>query len=46
MRARSDRVWRERERYRERPNPHYLTMGPKTRREFLRLKRLAGGQPT
>ena len=27
-----------REAYRERPDPHFLTYGPKTRREFLNLK--------
>ena len=32
-----DRVARERLAYQERPEPHFLTYGPKTRREFLRL---------
>lgn len=44
-RARSDGMYRERLDYRQSPNPHYLTYGPKTRREFLRLRRLSGGQP-
>jgi hypothetical protein len=41
--ARRDRVARERLAYRERPDPHYLTYGPKTRREFLNLLRWNGG---
>jgi predicted TIM-barrel fold metal-dependent hydrolase len=45
MRARSDEVYRQRQLYRRAPNPHYLTYGPKTRREFLRLKKLGGGHP-
>ena len=42
-RASSDHVARERVAYRERPEPHYLTYGPKTRREFLHLLRWNGG---
>ncbi len=45
MRARSDEIFRRRQAYRQAPNPHYLTYGPKTRREFLRLARLSGGRP-
>ncbi len=45
MRARSDEVFRQRQAYRQTPNPHYLTYGPRTRRDFLRLKRLNRGQP-
>ena len=45
-RARSDAMYRRRQAYRRAPNPHFLTYGPKTRREFLRLNRLAGGRPT
>ena len=45
MRARNDPIYRRRQAYRRAPNPHYLTYGPKTRRDFLRLKRLGGGQP-
>jgi predicted TIM-barrel fold metal-dependent hydrolase len=33
-----DRVARERAAYREHPDPSFLTYGPRTRREFLRLK--------
>ena len=36
-------VARERLAYREHPEPHYLTYGPKTRREFLNLLRWNGG---
>lgn len=38
--TRADRVWRQREEYREEPDPAFLTYGPKTRREFLNLLRL------
>ena len=41
--AGEDRIARERAAYRERPEPHYLTYGPKTRREFLSLLRRNGG---
>jgi predicted TIM-barrel fold metal-dependent hydrolase len=41
--ARRDRIARERLEYREHPEPHYLTYGPKTRREFLNLLRWNGG---
>ena len=34
-----DKVARDREEYRERPDPAFVTYGPKTRREFLNLKR-------
>jgi predicted TIM-barrel fold metal-dependent hydrolase len=34
-----DEIARERLAYSERPDPHYLTYGPKTRREFLNLRR-------
>ena len=34
-----DKVAREREQYREQPDPTFVTHGPKTRREFLNLKR-------
>jgi predicted TIM-barrel fold metal-dependent hydrolase len=36
-RARRDAVAAERVAYRERPEPHFRTRGPKTRREFLNL---------
>jgi hypothetical protein len=42
-RARADEVSRRRARYRERPDPSYLTYGPRTRREFLALLRARGG---
>jgi len=41
--TRRDRIARERLAYRERPEPHYLTYGPKTRREFLNLLAWNGG---
>jgi predicted TIM-barrel fold metal-dependent hydrolase len=37
-----DRVAHERLAYRAHPEPHYLAFGPKTRREFLRLRALQG----
>ena len=37
-----DRIARERENYRNRPDPNYLTYGPRTRREFLNLKAWGG----
>jgi predicted TIM-barrel fold metal-dependent hydrolase len=40
-----DRVARERLAHRERPDPHFLTYGPKTRREFLNLLAWNGGGP-
>ncbi|HEX8668959.1 MAG TPA: amidohydrolase family protein, partial [Allosphingosinicella sp.] len=43
--AAADAVSRERENYRERPNPSFATYGPRTRREFANLARLSGGQP-
>jgi uncharacterized protein len=36
-RMKRDRTALERENYRNAPDPHFLTYGPKTRREFLRL---------
>ncbi len=44
-RARNDELFQRRTAYRNAPNPHFLTYGPKTRREFLRLRRLHGGDP-
>ncbi len=41
--ARSDHVARQRAAYLERPQPHFRTYGPKTRREFLNLLRWNGG---
>ena len=40
---RADTVAQERLAYREHPDPHYLTYGPKSRREFLNLLRWNGG---
>jgi predicted TIM-barrel fold metal-dependent hydrolase len=37
-----DRVAIERQEYRERPDPRFVTYGPKTRREFLRLHAWSG----
>ena len=37
-----DRVALEREEYRERPDPTFVTHGPKTRREFLNLRAWGG----
>ncbi len=44
-RARNDAVQRKRAEYRERPDPHFLTFGPKTRREFLMNLKARGGSP-
>jgi hypothetical protein len=41
--TRADSVAQERLAYRERAEPHYLTYGPKTRREFLNLLRRWNG---
>jgi len=43
LRARRDAVSSERLAYRERPEPHFQTRGPKTRREFLNLLGWNGG---
>jgi predicted TIM-barrel fold metal-dependent hydrolase len=40
---RGDRVARQREEYRQRPDPSFVTYGPKTRREFLNLLAWGGG---
>jgi hypothetical protein len=42
-RASHDTIAHRRLAYREDPEPHFLTFGPKTRREFRRLLRLQGG---
>jgi predicted TIM-barrel fold metal-dependent hydrolase len=44
-RARNDAVERRRAAYREHPDPHFLTFGPKTRREFLANLKARGGSP-
>jgi predicted TIM-barrel fold metal-dependent hydrolase len=41
--TRGDAIANERHAYREHPEPHYLTYGPKTRREFMNLLRWTGG---
>jgi predicted TIM-barrel fold metal-dependent hydrolase len=41
--ANRDRIARERVAYREDPQPHFRTYGPKTRREFLNLLGWTGG---
>ncbi|HXV39394.1 MAG TPA: amidohydrolase family protein [Steroidobacteraceae bacterium] len=46
LRTRRDTLAAERLAYRERPAPHFLTRGPKTRREFLNLLRWNGGSRT
>jgi len=46
MRARGDRIARERLAYMERPEPHFRTYGPKNRREFLNLLAWNGGSHT
>lgn len=40
-----DGVAREKANYAERPNPSFATYGPKSRRQFLNLLSLSGGQP-
>ena len=42
-RAGHDAIAARRFAYAENPDPHFLTFGPKTRREFNRLVRLHGG---
>ena len=44
-RARSDRIERRRAAYRADPDPHFLTFGPKSRREFLANLKARGGVP-
>jgi uncharacterized protein len=46
LRAKSDRISRQKENYRNHPDPSFLTYGPKTRREFLNLMRWTGDAPT
>ena len=45
QRARRDVVGRQRAEYRRHPDPHFLTFGPKTRREFLSRLKARGGSP-
>ncbi|MEE9142624.1 MAG: amidohydrolase family protein [Gammaproteobacteria bacterium] len=44
-RTSNDVISRQRLAYRDHPDPHFLTFGPKTRREFLQLLKLHGGTP-
>jgi len=44
-RARHDVIERRRTEYRENPDPHFLTFGPKNRREFLANLKARGGSP-
>jgi predicted TIM-barrel fold metal-dependent hydrolase len=44
-RARHDAIERRRAEYRDRPDPHFLTFGPKNRREFVANLRAGGGSP-
>ena len=44
-RARGDAIERRRAAYRHHPNPHFLTFGPRTRREFLANLKARGGAP-
>ncbi len=44
-RASADVITTQRDNYQEQRDPHYLTHGPKTRREFLRLLAANGGSP-
>jgi predicted TIM-barrel fold metal-dependent hydrolase len=44
--AANDKISRSREEYANNPQPHFQTYGPKTRREFLRLLQLTGGNIT
>ena len=44
-RARHDVIERRRIKYRENPDPHFLTFGPKNRREFLANLKARGESP-
>ena len=44
-RATNDDLGRRRAEYRENPDPHFLTFGPKTRREYLANLAARGGSP-
>lgn len=41
-----DTLSRQRQNYLQEPDPHFLTYGPKSRREFLNLLRLTGDHPS
>jgi uncharacterized protein len=44
-RARHDVIEHRRAEYRQRPDPHFLTFGPKNRREFFANRKARGGSP-
>ena len=44
-RARHDAIEHRRAEYREHPDPHFLTFGPKNRREFIANLKARGGSP-
>ncbi len=44
-RAQRDKIGAQRANYMENPDPHYLTFGPKTRREFFAHWQARGGSP-
>ncbi len=44
-RARDDRIQHRRAEYRRRPDPHFLTFGPRTRRQYLANLKARGGSP-
>ena len=44
-RARTDVIQRRRTEYRANPDPHFLTFGPKNRREFFANLKARGGSP-
>ncbi|MCZ6860282.1 MAG: amidohydrolase, partial [Alphaproteobacteria bacterium] len=44
-RARRDAIQHRRTEYRENPDPHFLTFGPRNRREFLANLKARGGSP-
>lgn len=43
LRTPNDKIGQRRSEYRQRPDPHFKTYGPKTRREFLNLLAWKGG---
>jgi len=44
-RARRDAIGQRRAEYRQTPDPHFLTFGPRTRRAFLANLKARGGSP-
>ncbi len=45
LRSGNDGIANAQANYRDHPDPHFLTRGPQTRRDFLRLLQMNGGQP-